>query len=181
MSFLEHLEDFRKRLIYSCIALGVGMAVSFGFMDRLVSFVLAPTLRALPRGTELIARYHADDVDVILSHMYLWSTEPFGGGRREVPLNPRHSAGLDILWEIGRARTGIELFYTGPQALEDNPYRLRGAPYLLWGALLDYARRSSLTVKPYCPFVAKYIARNPEYKDLIDPAFDPTRAPARDS
>ena len=91
------------------------------------------------RGTELIARYHADDLDVILSHMYLWSTEPFEDGRREVPLNPRHSAGLDILWEIGRARTGIELFYTGPQALEDNPYRVRGAPYLLWGALLDYA------------------------------------------
>ena len=28
MSFLEHLEDFRKRLIYSCVALGIGMALS---------------------------------------------------------------------------------------------------------------------------------------------------------
>jgi sec-independent protein translocase protein TatC len=55
MSFLEHLEDLRKRIIHSCIALAVGMAVSFFFMDRLVSFVFAPTKRALPIGTELIA------------------------------------------------------------------------------------------------------------------------------
>jgi sec-independent protein translocase protein TatC len=55
MSFLEHLEDLRKRIIYSCIALGVGMAISFAFMDRLVSFVFAPTRRALPLGTELIS------------------------------------------------------------------------------------------------------------------------------
>jgi outer membrane receptor for ferrienterochelin and colicins len=99
-------------------------------------------------GTEFLARYHAGELDVIVSHMYLRSTEPGGvyrngsapflsGGRREVPLNPRHSAGLDILWQLGPIRTGIELFYTGRQALEDNPYREEGSPYLLWGALVD--------------------------------------------
>jgi sec-independent protein translocase protein TatC len=66
MSFLDHLEDLRKRIIYSCIALGVGMAASFGFMDRLVSFVLAPTLRALPRGTELIASRPTEGFSVYL-------------------------------------------------------------------------------------------------------------------
>ena len=90
------------------------------------------------RGTEFIARFHREDLDVILSHMFLWSTEPGAVARREVPLNPRHSAALDILWEIGPARTGIELFYTGAQALQDNPYRSRGAPYLMWGALMDF-------------------------------------------
>jgi outer membrane receptor for ferrienterochelin and colicins len=74
--------------------------------------------------------------------MFVWSTEWVREGsetrRQEVALNPRHSAGLDILWELGPARTGIELFYTGRQALDDNPYRERGAPYLLWGALLDW-------------------------------------------
>lgn len=97
----------------------------------------------LTRGTEVIVRYHADALDVIATHMYLWSTEPdpagHAGRHREVPLNPRHAASLDILWEIGPVRTGIELFYTGRQALEDNPYRTRGAPYLLWGALVDWA------------------------------------------
>lgn len=55
MSFLEHLEDLRKRIIYSCIGLGACMAVAFGFMDDLASFVLAPTRRILPPGTELIS------------------------------------------------------------------------------------------------------------------------------
>ena len=93
------------------------------------------------RGTEFLARYHGEELDVIFSHMFLRSTEPDpdrAGARREVPLNPRHAASLDILWEAGPARTGVELFYTGRQALEDNPHRGSGAPYLLWGALLDW-------------------------------------------
>jgi sec-independent protein translocase protein TatC len=54
MSFLEHLEDLRKRLIYCCLALATGMAVSFVFMGQLVEFVLEPTHRVLPPGSELI-------------------------------------------------------------------------------------------------------------------------------
>jgi iron complex outermembrane receptor protein len=88
------------------------------------------------RGTEFIARMHQDDLDVILTHMFLWSTEEQeDGGRREVPLNPRHSAAFDLLWRFGQSQIGVEAFYTGRQALEDNPYRDRGAPYLLWGGL----------------------------------------------
>jgi outer membrane receptor for ferrienterochelin and colicins len=91
------------------------------------------------RGTEFIARYHAEDLDVILTHMFLWSTEPDpDGGRREVPLNPRHSASLDLLKEIGPARIGFEVFYTGRQALEDNPFRDRGFPHVLFGGLIDW-------------------------------------------
>jgi sec-independent protein translocase protein TatC len=55
MSFLEHLEDLRKRIIHSCIALGVGMAVAFPFMKDLASFVLAPTLHILPPGVDMVA------------------------------------------------------------------------------------------------------------------------------
>ena len=55
MSFLEHLEDLRTRIIHSCIALVAGMAIAFTFMERLVSFVFEPTKRALPAGTDLIA------------------------------------------------------------------------------------------------------------------------------
>lgn len=64
MSFLEHLEDLRKRIIYSCIALGAGMAIAFAFMDRLVSFVFAPTRRALPLGTELISSRPTEGIAV---------------------------------------------------------------------------------------------------------------------
>ncbi|MDQ3213317.1 MAG: TonB-dependent receptor [Acidobacteriota bacterium] len=93
------------------------------------------------QGTEFIARYHRDELDVILTHMYLWSTEPNpdAAGRREVPLNPRHSATFDVLQEIGPARIGVEVFYTGGQALDENPFRQRGFPHVLFGGLIDWA------------------------------------------
>ena len=54
MGFLEHLEELRKRIIRSCIAIGAGMLVAFLFMDRIADFVLMPTLRMLPAGSTLI-------------------------------------------------------------------------------------------------------------------------------
>ncbi len=54
MGFLEHLDELRKRIVRSCIAIGVGMLVAFAFVDPLSDFVLAPTFRALPPGTQLI-------------------------------------------------------------------------------------------------------------------------------
>ena len=73
--------------------------------------------------------------------MYLWSTEPNpdAPGLRETPLNPRHSATFDLLREIGPARVGFEVFYTGRQSLDDNPYRDRGFPHVLFGGLIDWA------------------------------------------
>ena len=41
----------------------------------------------------------------------------------------------------------------------------------LSAAALDYARRQGFTVKPYCPFVAGYLKRHPEYANLVDPSF----------
>jgi sec-independent protein translocase protein TatC len=54
MSFLEHLDELRKRLINSCIAIGVGILVSFAFIDRIFNFLLAPTRKVLPPGVKLI-------------------------------------------------------------------------------------------------------------------------------
>jgi len=54
MGFLEHLDELRTRLIRSCLAIVVGMLVAFAFVDRIASFVLAPTLRMLPAGASLI-------------------------------------------------------------------------------------------------------------------------------
>jgi iron complex outermembrane receptor protein len=70
--------------------------------------------------------------------MYLWSTEFDGelGRRREVPLNPRHAATFDTMYEFGETRIGFEAFYTGRQQLEHSPYRTEGSPYVLWGGLL---------------------------------------------
>ena len=54
MGFLDHLDELRKRIIRSCIAIAVGMLFAFLFIDRIVNFVLTPTRRMLPSGTKLI-------------------------------------------------------------------------------------------------------------------------------
>jgi sec-independent protein translocase protein TatC len=52
MGFLDHLDEFRSRLIKCCIAVGVGMVVAYSFVDKIARFVLGPTLAALPAGTD---------------------------------------------------------------------------------------------------------------------------------
>src|SRR5712691_1855987 len=54
MGFLEHLDELRKRIIRSCIAIAAGILVAFFFADRLSDFTLAPTLKTLPPGDALI-------------------------------------------------------------------------------------------------------------------------------
>jgi sec-independent protein translocase protein TatC len=54
ISVLEGLEQFRKRLIRSAIGVCVGMLVAFLFIERIVSFVLAPARSMLPEGSHLI-------------------------------------------------------------------------------------------------------------------------------
>ncbi len=88
-------------------------------------------------GGELIARYHEEAVDFVATYMYLRSTEvdELGTGRRDIPLNPPHTATFDLLWKSGAGNFGFEGYYTGSQALEDNPYRSRGRPYVIIGLL----------------------------------------------
>jgi sec-independent protein translocase protein TatC len=54
MSFLEHLDELRKRLINSVISLGVGIGISCFFIERIYEFVMRPLQRMLPPGGKLI-------------------------------------------------------------------------------------------------------------------------------
>jgi len=54
MSFLEHLDELRKRIVNSCIAVVVGVGATFAFINPIFNFVLAPTRSALPEGVKLI-------------------------------------------------------------------------------------------------------------------------------
>jgi iron complex outermembrane receptor protein len=59
-------------------------------------------------------------------------------GRNEVPLTPRHALGLVGMWEKeDSGRIGIEVFYTGRQQLDDNPYREQSEPYWILGILAE--------------------------------------------
>ncbi len=54
MSFLEHLDEFRKRLIRALIALAVGVAISAFFVDRIQAFIMVPLQQMLPPGHQFI-------------------------------------------------------------------------------------------------------------------------------
>ena len=50
MSFLEHLEELRKRIIYSLIAVAVGFGVCWGYADRIFAIMQRPIMEALQRN-----------------------------------------------------------------------------------------------------------------------------------
>jgi sec-independent protein translocase protein TatC len=54
MSFLEHLEELRVRIVRACVGIGVGLLVSFAFISRIVDFLLAPTRKVLPPGVKMV-------------------------------------------------------------------------------------------------------------------------------
>ena len=54
MSFLDHLDELRRRIVYSLIAVGVGFAVAFYFINDLFNFIMLPMQQLLPPGQTLI-------------------------------------------------------------------------------------------------------------------------------
>jgi sec-independent protein translocase protein TatC len=54
MSFLEHLEELRKRIINSVLGIAVGIGLSFFFIQQIYDFLTAPAVATLPEGSRLI-------------------------------------------------------------------------------------------------------------------------------
>lgn len=118
-------------------------------VDRAVHLALAgPAAVALVNadeptrtwGTEVSWRYRRGGLLVMLTHNFTRSTEADvdRGGRRGVPLTPAHAASLNVIWEDERwGRAGLEAYYTGAQALDDDPYLDTGRRYVLVGGLVE--------------------------------------------
>ena len=88
----------------------------------------------------MLARFRSGNFNFVLSHTFTHSTEidPEEGTRRTVPLTPQQTAGFDAMWEKeGRTRVGFEVYYTGRQQLDDDPFRNEGAPYWIFGLLVE--------------------------------------------
>jgi iron complex outermembrane receptor protein len=89
-------------------------------------------------GLELLATFRRAPWTATATYAYVRSHEVIAGIRRDVPLTPRHSAGLVGMWEredVGRL--GVELYYTGVQSLEENPYATSSRPYVVFGLLAE--------------------------------------------
>src|SRR5919204_2297891 len=54
MSFLEHLDELRKRIIWAATSIGVGFLIAFLFIQQLFDFVMKPMAAGLPTGQHLI-------------------------------------------------------------------------------------------------------------------------------
>jgi sec-independent protein translocase protein TatC len=57
MSFLEHLDELRKRIIRALISLCFGIAVAAFFIDDIYAFVMLPLRQALRPGETMIYTY----------------------------------------------------------------------------------------------------------------------------
>ncbi len=53
MSFLDHLDELRKRLLVSIVALMAGFLVCWGYADKIYGYLQAPLLKVLPPGDKL--------------------------------------------------------------------------------------------------------------------------------
>jgi iron complex outermembrane receptor protein len=94
---------------------------------------------SLVHGGELFAVFNQEPViaTAYYSLTRTRETSPETGLLRESPLVPRETAGLDVAFEEDESgtRVGLEAFYTGPQALEENPYRSIAPAYATLGIL----------------------------------------------
>ena len=93
-------------------------------------------------GAEFLARLLHGPARVTATYAYVRGTEwnPDVGVeqnvRRDATLVPRHTAGLVASLESEeKYRLGVEAYYTGRQALDDNPFRDESRPYVIFGLL----------------------------------------------
>jgi sec-independent protein translocase protein TatC len=54
MSFLDHLDELRRRIIYAALALTVGVVIAVFFIDQIFDFIMRPLQAMLPAGQTLI-------------------------------------------------------------------------------------------------------------------------------
>ena len=95
------------------------------------------TAPATNAGIELFTILRRRPLTATASYIYVRSREGEGPERDEAPLTPRHSAGVNGMWESETTRAGVELYYTGAQRLDDNPFRERSRPYFIFGILVE--------------------------------------------
>jgi outer membrane receptor for ferrienterochelin and colicins len=108
-------------------------------VERTPSYVLStlpdPTTNV---GFELLGTLRRKPFSVTATYTYVRARETVNALEQDVPLTPRHSAGIVGMWEKDAVgRVGIEWYFTGRQSLEENPYRAVSEAYMILGLLVE--------------------------------------------
>jgi len=89
-------------------------------------------------GLELLGTWRKAPFSVTATYTYVHARETVNTLEQDVPLTPRHSAGVVGMWEAEDVgRVGVEWYYTGQQSLDENPYRTISEPYMIVGLLAE--------------------------------------------
>jgi iron complex outermembrane receptor protein len=132
--------------------------------------MLNETLPTRSAGADVLVRVRLAELVTTFSYTHIKSTEAdvLGVARREVPQTPRHTAGLVSVWEReGLQRVGIEVYYTGRQQLDENPYLTESRPYIVFGAI---AERRVGRARVFVNFENLGDVRMTRYQPLVLPA-----------
>jgi sec-independent protein translocase protein TatC len=54
MSFLDHLDELRRRIIYALVSVGAGFVIAFFFINQIFDFIMRPLQQMLPPGGTLV-------------------------------------------------------------------------------------------------------------------------------
>ena len=108
-------------------------------VERSPSYILStlpdPTTNV---GIELLGTFRREPFSVTGTYTHVRARETVRALERDVPLTPRHSAGIVGMWEAEDVgRVGMEWYYTGTQSLEENPFREVSEPYMILGLLAE--------------------------------------------
>ena len=127
-------------------------------------------------GAEGMLRLLREPFRVTASYAYTrateWDESSLVAARRDVPLIPRHSAGVVASMEQeGVQRVGFEFYYTGRQTLRDNPYRSESSPYVVVGVLAERVLRT-----PFGP--ARFFVNAENLLDVRQTREDPLLLPS---
>jgi sec-independent protein translocase protein TatC len=80
MSFLEHLDELRKRLVHVAAYIGVGFLVSWFFHNQIYNFLASPMVKTLPAGKRLVYTSITDPFTVYMKVAFvagIFLTIPF--------------------------------------------------------------------------------------------------------
>jgi sec-independent protein translocase protein TatC len=150
MSFLDHLDELRRRIIYSVVALVAGVSIACFFLGDLYSFVMVPMQEALGPGNKMVFTEPTEGM-----MLYLWIALISGLLIATVP----------IMWQVW-------LFVApGLYAHEKKlaiPFVLMASTFFVAGAAFAHYVVFPLTWKFFGSFANEQV----EFLPRIQPAFN---------